>query len=483
MQCNNCQNPLSPNDRFCQNCGNPRPTVDPKNVIEYRKIVAEFCEDGFLEEKEKQILAQMRQMFHISEQMHQEILAEFHFIDKLPIRIAYNTDTIKGYGAKQPCLVMIRVANLERMPLKKVQINYHLNLQKQELCRELIYVMPQNFKEVSLPFTPDTPGQYELFLDIDVETFEGEQLDLQSDAITFQVYPHHQPQQITINQSGERVYGNHSLQHSPQDTGKFLGSGSWNELSLRPLQKSQSGTKQTSKDIAFHIPPALQHLPKQKSIDLTLFLPGRRTRKLNLIGQSNVLFGKRKDLTDMRLALEPFKPEEGYAASEIQQNLRNTQGLISSVHLEIFSKDQQAWVQDMNSTNGTVFNQRALPPKKPTLLQGNDILEVGRALKLKVSLLQNHAGVILTRLENYSHKEHLILWDCVGFSDFSNGVCEDFDPQKHQHGLILLDGKLCMLNHSGKDWKMSGFTIKHGQAIPLQSGMDFEIGKATVIVD
>ena len=87
-------------------------------------------EDGILEMYEQEVLKDLRTEYNISEKIHQNLLEKYNFRQHLPIKIAYNPETVRGYGAGQNCLALIRLANLEKLPLRKVQITYHLNREK-----------------------------------------------------------------------------------------------------------------------------------------------------------------------------------------------------------------------------------------------------------------------------------------------------------------------------------------------------------------
>ena len=47
-------------------------------------------------------------------------------------------------------------------------------------------------------------------------------------------------------------------------------------------------------------------------------------------------FGKDRSQSDLRLALEPYKPESGYSPQEVEENKRRTFGLISRLHLKVY---------------------------------------------------------------------------------------------------------------------------------------------------
>ena len=184
----------------------------------------------------------------------------------------------------------------------------------------------------------------------------------------------------------------------------------------------------------------------------------------------------------MRLALEPFRPEEGYTTEEVQYNKRYTIGMISSQHLEIFKQDNGIFLQDKGSTNGTTYNGNALQRYQPVPLEQPSELQVGKVLDLLATPLPNQAGVHITRISNYPIRSHLILWDKIGITAEKEDFLQPFSAANSPAALAVIDNKFCLLNLSLDNLTYMGTTLNPNEAVPLSRGMSFDIGKITLVV-
>ena len=485
MICKACNLTYPDGPRFCTECGKPlrakeEPKVNPAHLEEYKELLDEFMEGGFLEDYEQEVLADLRQEYGISSKIHQKLLEKYNFRQNLPLKLAYNPDTVRGYGAQQNCLALIRIANLERLPLRKVQISYQLNREEYEPI-ELTYLRQKAIQELGLPFVPKIAGQYEFKINIMIETFKRETFTFKSARIHFQVHTHSAPSEVHIHQTGERVYGNHNINAAGSKQAEFLGGGAWKELRISPL-KTATGSKKIKKP-KYQIHPKFKNLPDVSRCEVHFILAGQPDRKLDICVKNAVTFGKDRSQSDLRLALEPYKPESGYSPQEVEENKRRTFGLISRLHLKIGKENGDVFIQDARSTNGTKLNKHPIPPLRNTPLPNQSRLEVGTALQLDSQLLPDDSGVLLTRPENYPQKEHLILWKMAGISDFSSGIIEPFDANKHSFAFGVLENKLCLINCSDSPLSYENSQIPSNQGIPLNQDMIFEIGPATMIIE
>ena len=62
-------------------------------------------------------------------------------------------------------------------------------------------------------------------------------------------------------------------------------------------------------------------------------------------------------------------------------------GLISRRHFEIKSEDEQFYIEDMESANGTMLNGEDISGKGPVSLNDDDVIEPAGAIQLKFLLL------------------------------------------------------------------------------------------------
>jgi hypothetical protein len=53
---------------------------------------------------------------------------------------------------------------------------------------------------------------------------------------------------------------------------------------------------------------------------------------------------------------------------------------LSRRHARIFIQQDQCWIEDLNSVNGTYLNQQRLTPDKPVSLSDGDLLRLGNVL-------------------------------------------------------------------------------------------------------
>jgi hypothetical protein len=236
-----------------------------------------------------------------------------------------------------------------------------------------------------------------------------------------------------------------------------------------------------AKKSPFQIAPAFTDHSSSKQPEL-IFLDSNGETKINVSYKKSVLLGKSLDHSDLRLALEPFRPEEGYTAEEIQYNKRYTIGMISSLHMEIFQKDKQAYLQDKGSKNGTEINEEVLQRYQPVVLDEPCKIKVGQVLELIAHPLPLGAGIFLTRVNNYPHKQHLILWDKIGLAPSEENILSAFNQGEQKVALAVIDHKFCLLNLKLQNLSYMGHTIQTNQAIPLSRGMSFDIGNTTMIV-
>ncbi len=113
-----------------------------------------------------------------------------------------------------------------------------------------------------------------------------------------------------------------------------------------------------------------------------------------LLPEDRVSFG-RDQTNDVRLALFPL---EEYA-------LQSATADISRKHFEIHRKEDEYWIKDVGSTNGTSLNCIALLSKEKPLLP-NQTIDVGGVLELKV-IIKN--GILwLHRLNNIPQESYLL---------------------------------------------------------------------------
>ncbi len=80
------------------------------------------------------------------------------------------------------------------------------------------------------------------------------------------------------------------------------------------------------------------------------------------------------DGTQRQLTLSTFPAQIG-RSSKVQIQLRSPR--VSKRHAEIRVQQQQVWIKDLHSTNGTFRNGQRLPPGEPIPLQEGDELRIG----------------------------------------------------------------------------------------------------------
>ena len=231
----------------------------------------------------------------------------------------------------------------------------------------------------------------------------------------------------------------------------------------------------------YQIPSSFADLPCSGKPEL-IFMTSSSETMVSLSYKNAVLLGKSLDHSDMRLALEPFRPEPGYTTEEIQYNKRYTIGMISSLHMEIFRRDRQVYLQDKGSKNGTLFNGKLLQRLQPVILDEPSTLQVGQILDLVAQPLPDACGVLLTRINNYTQRQHLILWDKIGITSSEDNILSPFNGEEQTAALAIIDQKFCLLNLKLTDLSYLGQSIQPNQAIPLSRGMSFDIGETTLIV-
>lgn len=488
MICPKCKKSYPAPQKFCSSCSDDNNRamklvehleVSPQAWLQYKKIVEQCLVDGFLEENEKQILATMRTNLGIPEKMHEELLSQFSFTDQFPVKLVYNVDVVKGYGANQHCLALLRLLHVDAMPFKKITCTYHLNNEeKQEYI--LQNSMPNAVHDVSLPFFPKMAGQYSLFLSLSIEDFMGKQQNFIGTPYQFQVHAHVAPTAVHIHQTGERIYGANSVDVAQEKKTAFLGDGRWMEIALKPMQ-----VEVQQRAVQGHILPSLSAMPSLARAELW-FAPAKQpTRKLYVSGKNRVSFGRALDKADLRIAYEPYKEEKGYTALEIQNNIEAS-ALISRAHLEIWLQGNQVMIQDIGSNSGTSVNGVQLVSKQPVVLENDAEVVVAsrtpQSLSFTVSIFPDGAGVLL-RQRHYIYREHLILWKKVGISDCSRGAVALFDPTKHTYALENIQGQLCFVNYTGLTQNLLGMKVGHAQGIPLQHQMIFDIASTMITVD
>ena len=489
MICPQCQTKYPHGQRFCNHCAdeNHRPIqlteeqVDPRLLARYRSQVEQFIGDGFLEEGEKLALSVLRKQFGISDEQHRQILNDYHYRDTYPVRIAYNTATLKGYGAGQQCLVLLRVANLEDMPLKAMHFRYTLNAGQQQK-QSIGNVSHIDLNEVSLPFFPRVPGQYTFTMEIEVVPYIGDPTEYLCRPFNFQVFSQKLAQEVHIHQSADNIVGNVKLGSTDGIQGKLLGGGQWGEFKLRP--KTNHAVQISDKAT---ILPGLEMMPGMSRCEILVVLGGQPNRKLSLSTKDRVVFGKNKSKSDLRIALEPYSVDKGERPSVplhvLENNLLMSKKMISNVHFAIYKSGNSVMIEDCRSTNGTLLNSKQMIARRPVELTDGSIIRVGKVLELEVTILDGGSGVLLAQPKHYPQREHLILWGRVGLSNFQRGIIEEFDEMRHQCALEMIDGKACVVNYGRKKLNMAGMKAGLRDGCPVHQGMLFDIGSATVVVE
>lgn len=265
MICPKCQTKYPSGQRFCNTCAddNHRPIqlmaecVDPLKLNQYRQAVATTMKDGFLEQSEKQYLQSLRSQLGITEVVHQEMLNEYTYIDMAPIRIAYNVEAIRNYGAHQECLALLRVANIDSHPITSLKLEYTLN-QKLVQQIEMTNIMPNSIQELSLAFRPESEGQFSLGIQLSIQLYTGQDIRFVSSPINFQVVSSAQPQTVHIHQTADNIVGNQKFGNAGEQS-MLLGGGQWSELRLTPREQvsnaetrptKPSSTQVTSQSVA-----------------------------------------------------------------------------------------------------------------------------------------------------------------------------------------------------------------------------------------
>jgi|GEM_PF-3734118 len=280
MICPQCQTKYPHGQRFCHTCAdeNHRPIqlveerVDPLKLNQYRQAVAAAMKDGFLEQSEKQYLQRLRNQLGVTEVAHQEMLNEYTYIDMAPIRIAYNVEAIRNYGAHQECLALLRVANIHDHPISTLKLEYTLN-QKVVQQIEMTNIMPNSMQELSLSFRPESEGQFSLGIQLFIKLYTGQKIQFASTPINFQVASSVQPQTVHIHQTADNIVGNQKFGDTREQS-MLLGSGQWSELHLTPREYIEKSTFSNSKPTS---KPNSDSIQSFKPVDKSTSISTNRT--------------------------------------------------------------------------------------------------------------------------------------------------------------------------------------------------------------
>ena len=168
MKCTSCGNEVSSVARFCSYCGAVLPE-DPQKQQEYKLAIQQYLLDGVLEPWEVRELALLRRQLNISEKTHRELLSTFDYVDHNTITVELDISNIRFFRAQQQCQFRIQIQNVETYPIRQCVVVYQIRQGGASFQSSPFAIASKTNTQQSLPFIPQTPGQYELSGHIDID--------------------------------------------------------------------------------------------------------------------------------------------------------------------------------------------------------------------------------------------------------------------------------------------------------------------------
>lgn len=249
MICSDCGITLSPADRFCGECGGApqSPSTDPAVLAHYAAVLAEFAEDGVLEDWEAEELRRLRVEGGISQEAHLALMAKHQPLkEQFPLVLQLDDSTLSGFVEGSQGVVRARLRNAGQRPLKGL-VARHAVSGEAGLREHLVRSLPPGKDDIfAMVVLLRRPGQYLLETVIQAEDFSGKVQRYRADPMGFRVGAAvgSSPNNVTLNIDASRSAAifeglGGGLAGATGAVGGAMNDAQWRDIGLRLVTEDE----------------------------------------------------------------------------------------------------------------------------------------------------------------------------------------------------------------------------------------------------
>ncbi len=249
MICSDCGVTLSPADRFCGECGGApqSPSTDPAVLAHYAAVLAEFAEDGVLEDWEAEELRRLRVEGGISQEAHLALMAKHQPLkEQFPLVLQLDDSTLSGFVEGSQGVVRARLRNAGQRPLKGL-VARHAVSGEAGLREHLVRSLPPGKDDIfAMVVLLRRPGQYLLETVIQAEDFSGKVQRYRADPMGFRVGAAvgPSPNNVTLNIDASRSAAifdglGGGLAGATGAVGGAMNDAQWRDIGLRLVTEDE----------------------------------------------------------------------------------------------------------------------------------------------------------------------------------------------------------------------------------------------------
>ena len=233
-------------DNYC-NCSKSR-QASGEALAKYEALLAEFAEDGVLEDWEEEELALQRRELGITEAVHERLKAKYQPLrEVLPIGLEVDQATVREFVVGTQGMIRARVVNGGARPLRNVVVRYvttGLAVYSEHSVRML---RPRGDDEFLSTLVLATPGQFAVSFVVRCEDMGGNAAHFKASALSYRVGREAgagpQSVNVTLDASSVRVAGDPLVnvggggQSAVPSGGGVLTETRWVALRLGPMSQ------------------------------------------------------------------------------------------------------------------------------------------------------------------------------------------------------------------------------------------------------
>ena len=469
MKCNNCSREVEGLARFCSFCGAMMPE-SPQTRNEYEQAIRGYLLDGVLEAKDSRELALLRNRLNISEETHQELLKGFDYVTRNTIVLSVDISRLDSFRVPRKCQFRIRITNQEAYPIHRCTFSYR-NMQNGELKQLPSFsIGSRSSVQESFFFLAEREGQYELSGYIDVDDAQSHSYRYQFKGINFTVgarstYKHTittKDVQTTISDSSSDLQPGLNFQEN------------WVDCFLKPIPLFRNGV--------FHLASFAGQFAALQDCRLHVQRASGEV-VVELFSKNALTFGRDKKRSMSVLALEPTDPPHIY-----HRNVQKNQ-CVSGKHLSFLKKGDMVQVCDLGSKFGTMRNGEPCYRLSLYPIQTGDRITVAQVIELEAHVFRDvqstePTALHLKRVNNSSHKSHLLLFDSIGLWPEHPSFIGPLHLGATESPLQIrmIDSVPCLCNVSCGTIHVQGFPLHNGEATPFFIGQRIDLKSCKITI-
>ncbi len=248
-----CSAPLVTTDEFCGECGTPQDgqklspqpvEATPESTAAYREALEAFYANGVLEDWEQQELETLRSELGISEQTHEQLLAQLAGTANLPLSLHVDEASMQHFEIGVRCAIRLRVVNEGNRALKQIRV-LQLTTAAEAIDEQTTRILgPGRDGFLDFVVSPKTAGHHKAHGIVVATDMKGTETYYEVGSFVFRVGQKTggpQTKVTNIDASALRVGTFDKVQVGPESTtrGGLLKDGQWRQLRLDVLTIAQ----------------------------------------------------------------------------------------------------------------------------------------------------------------------------------------------------------------------------------------------------